>query len=79
MTKNQGYYKVLSRFQADATRPVSTSLTCNKKLINKLSPKIDDDHKHMKKFPWAIDVSFLTYVMLYTITNNAYAAGIMST
>ena len=70
--------KVLSRFNMDKAKPISTPLGSHFKLCKDWSPKTYLEFEHMSKVPYASAIGSLMYVMVYTRSNIAHVVGIVS-
>ena len=70
--------KVLSRFNMNETKPVSTLLGIHFKLSKEQSPKTEEERDHMSKVPYASAIGSLMYVMVCTRPNIAHVMGIVS-
>ena len=58
--------KVLSRFNINEAKPVSTPLGSYFKLSKEQSPKIEEKKDHMSKVPYALAIGSLMYAMVCT-------------
>lgn len=58
--------KVLSWFKVDNAKPKSTPSANHKKLSNKQSRKIAEEHEHMANIPYASIVGNSIYAMVCT-------------
>ena len=70
--------KVLSKFNVTDAKPMNTSLASHFKLSNEQSPTTKQERGHMAKVPYASTIGSLTYAMVYTRANIAYAMGVVS-
>ena len=58
--------KVLSRFNMNEAKPVSTSLGSHFKLSKEQSPKIEEEKDHISKVPYTSTIGSLIYTMVCT-------------
>ena len=70
--------KVLSRFNMNETKPVSTLLGIHFKLSKEQSPKTEEERDHLSKVPYASAIGSLMYVMVCTRPNIAHAVEVVS-
>ena len=70
--------KVLSRFNMDGSKPVSTPLACHFKLSKDQSPTTEQDRAQMDKVPYASAIGSLMYAMVCTRPDIAHAVGVVS-
>ena len=70
--------KVLSRFNINEAKPVSTPLGSHFKLSKEQSPKIKEERDHMSKVPYTSTIGSLMYVMVCTRLDIAHAVGVVS-
>nr|CAN71419.1 hypothetical protein VITISV_018564 [Vitis vinifera] len=70
--------KVLSRFNMNEAKPVSTPLGSPFKLSKEWSPKTEEERDHMSKVPYASAIGSLMYVMVCTRPDIAHAVGVVS-
>ena len=70
--------KVLSKFNMDGPKPVSTPLTSHFKLSKEQSHSTKQEQAHMAKVPYASTIKSLMYVMVSTRPDIAYAVGVVS-
>ena len=70
--------KVLSRFNINEAKPVSTALGSHFKLSKEQSPKIEEERYHMSKVPYASTIGSLMYAMVCTTLDVAHAVGVVS-
>ena len=70
--------KVLSRFNLNETKPVSTPLDSHFKLSKEQSPKIDKERDHMSRVPYASAIGSLMYAMVCTRPDIAHVVGVVS-
>ena len=70
--------KILSRFNMNEAKPMSTPLGNHFKLSKEQSPKTEKERDHMSKVPYALAISSLMYVMVFTRPNIAHVVGVMN-
>ena len=70
--------KVLSKFNMNEAKPVSTPLGSHFKLSKEQSPKTEEERDHMSKVPYASAIGSLMYAMVCTRLDIAYAVGVVS-
>ncbi|KAL5825678.1 hypothetical protein ACOSQ3_021741 [Xanthoceras sorbifolium] len=70
--------KVLSRFNMQDAKPVSTPLGIHFRLSKEQSPKTDEERTHMAKVPYASAIGSLMYAMVCTRPDIAQAVGAVS-
>ena len=70
--------KVLSRFNMDKAKYVSTPLGSHFRLCKDQSPKTDKKIEHMSKVPYALTIGSLMYAMVCTIPDIAHVVGVVS-
>ena len=70
--------KVLSRFNMNEAKPVSTPLGSHFKLSKEQSPKTEEERDHMSKVPYASTIGSLMYAMVCTRPDIAHAVGVVS-
>ena len=70
--------KILSKFNMNEAKLVSTPLGCHFKLSKEQSPKTKEEMDHMCKVPYASAIGSLMYVMVCTRPDIAYAMGVVS-
>ena len=74
-----GYVKkILSRFNMNETKPVSTPLGSHFRLSKEHSPKIKEERNHMSKVPYASAIGNLMYAMVCTRADIAHVVGVVS-
>lgn len=56
--------KVLSRFNMDSTKPLSTPLATHFKLSKNQSPNTDEERAYMAKVPYVTAIGSLMYAMV---------------
>ncbi|RVW30980.1 Retrovirus-related Pol polyprotein from transposon TNT 1-94 [Vitis vinifera] len=70
--------KVLSRFNMNEAKPVSTPLGSHFKLSKEQSLKTEEERDHMSKVPYASTIGNLMYVMVCTRPDIAHVVGVVS-
>ena len=70
--------KVLSKFNMNEAKPVSTSLGSYFKLSKEQPPKIEEEKGHMRKVPYVSTIGSLMYAMVCTRPDIANAVGVVS-
>ncbi|KAE8686500.1 cytochrome P450 71A9-like [Hibiscus syriacus] len=70
--------KVLSRFNMQDAKPVSTPLGVHFRLSKDQSPKTEEERAHMVKVPYASAIGSLMYAMVCTRPYIAHAVGAVS-
>ena len=70
--------KVLSRFNKNEAKPVSTPLGSHFKLSKEQSPNTEEERDHMSKVLYASTIGSLMYVMVCTGPNIAHVVGVVS-
>ncbi|KAE8685157.1 Expansin-A8 [Hibiscus syriacus] len=70
--------KVLSRFNMQDAKPVSTPLGVHFRLSKEQSPKTEEERAHMVKVPYASAIGSLMYAMVCTRPDIAQAVGAVS-
>ena len=70
--------KILSRFNMNEAKPVSTPLGSYFKLSKEQSLKTEKEKDHMSKVPYASAIGSLMYSMMCTRLDIAHAVGVMS-
>ncbi|KAL6347430.1 hypothetical protein AAG906_025145 [Vitis piasezkii] len=78
LSQSEYVKKVLSRFNMNEAKPVSTPLGSHFKLSKEQSPKIEEERDHMSKVPYASAIGSLMYAMVCTRPDIAYAVGVVS-
>ena len=69
--------KVLSRFNMDGSKPVSTHLACHFKLSKDQSPTTEQDLAQMDKVPYASAIGSLMYAMVCTRPDITHAMRVV--
>ncbi|KAL5745430.1 hypothetical protein ACOSP7_026576 [Xanthoceras sorbifolium] len=70
--------KVLSRFNMQDAKPVSTPLGVHFRLSKEQSPKTEEERTHMAKVPYASAIGSLMFAMVCTRPDIAQAVGAVS-
>ncbi|KAE8676976.1 Vesicle-associated protein 4-1 [Hibiscus syriacus] len=70
--------KLLSRFNMQDAKPVSTPLGVHFRLSKEQSPKTEEERAHMVKVPYASAIGSLMYAMVCTRPDIAQAVGAVS-
>ncbi|KAE8698301.1 hypothetical protein F3Y22_tig00110599pilonHSYRG00009 [Hibiscus syriacus] len=70
--------KVLSRFNMQDAKPVSTPLGVHFRLSKDQSPKTEEERAHMVKVPYASTIRSLMYAMVCTRPDIAHTVGAVS-
>ncbi|KAE8674463.1 CC-NBS-LRR class disease resistance protein [Hibiscus syriacus] len=70
--------KVLSRFNMQDVKPVSTPLGVHFRLSKEQSPNTEEERAHMVKVPYASAIGSLMYAMVCTRPDIAHAVGAVS-
>ncbi|KAL5841649.1 hypothetical protein ACOSQ3_012252 [Xanthoceras sorbifolium] len=70
--------KVLSRFNMQDAKPVSTPLGVHFRLSKEQSPKTEEERTHMAKVPYASAIGSLMYAMVCTRPDIAQVVGAVS-
>ena len=70
--------KVLSKFNMNEVKPMSTLLDSHFKLSKEQSPKAEEERDHMSKVPYASAIGSLMYTMVCTRPDIAHAVGVVS-
>ena len=78
LSQSEYVKKVLSRFNMNEAKPVSTSLCSNFKLSKGQSLKTKEERDHMNKVPYASAIGSLMYVMVCTRPNIAHVVRVVS-
>ena len=78
LSQSEYVKKVLSGFNINEAKLVSTPLGSHFKLSKEQSPKTEEEMDHMSKVPYASAISSLMYVMVCTRPDIARAVGVVS-
>ena len=70
--------KVLSRFNMNEVKPVSTHLGSHFKLSKEQLSKREEERDYMSKVPYALAIGNLMYAMVCTRPNIVHAVGVVS-
>ncbi|KAE8724080.1 cytochrome P450 71A9-like [Hibiscus syriacus] len=70
--------KVLSRFNMQDAKPVSTPLGVHFRLSKEQSPKMEEERAHMVKVSYASAIGSLMYAMVCTRPDIAHVVGVVS-
>ena len=70
--------KVLSKFNMNEAKPVSTPLGSHFKLNKEQSPKTEEERDHMSKVSYASAIDSLMYAMVCTRPDIVHAVGVVS-
>ena len=78
LSQSEYVKKVLSRFNMNEAKPVSTPLGSHFKLSKEQSPKTVEERDHISKVPYASTIGSLMYTMVCTRPDIAHAVGVVS-
>ena len=79
LTQTEYLKKLLHRFGVDGkTKPVSTPLASHFKLSASMSPRTEEEHKHMAQIPYANAIGALMYAMVCTRPDISHAVSMVS-
>ena len=78
LTKSEYVKKVLSRFNMNEAKLVSTPLGSHFKLSKEQSTNTKEKMNHMSKVPYASAISSLMYAMMCTRPDIAHVVGVVS-
>ena len=78
LSQSEYVKKVLSRFNMNEVKPVSTPLGSHFKLNKEQSLKTEEKRDHMSKVPYALAIGSLMYVMVCTRLDIAHVVGVVS-
>ena len=67
LSQSEYVKKVLSRFNMNEAKPVSTTLGSHFKLNKEHSPKTEEERDHMSKVSYALAIGSLIYAMVVNI------------
>ncbi|KAE8656252.1 Retrovirus-related Pol polyprotein from transposon TNT 1-94 [Hibiscus syriacus] len=70
--------KILSRFNMQDYKPISTPLPINFKLSSSMSPSTEEERMKMSRVPYASAVGSLMFAMICTRPDIAQAVGVVS-
>ncbi|RVW71082.1 Retrovirus-related Pol polyprotein from transposon TNT 1-94 [Vitis vinifera] len=75
LSQSEYVKKVLSRFNMNEAKPVSTPLGSHFKLSKEQSPKTEEERDHMSKVPYASAIGSLMYAMVCTRARHCTCSG----
>ena len=78
LSQSEYVKKVLSRFNMNEAKPVSTPLCSHFKLSKGQSLKTKEEREYMNKVPYASAVGSLMYVVVCTRPNIAHVVRVVS-
>ena len=78
LSQSEYVKKVLSRFNMNKAKLVSTPLGSHFKLSKEQSPKTEEERDHMSKVSYASTIDSLMYAMVCTRPDIAHAVGVVS-
>ncbi|RVW99370.1 Retrovirus-related Pol polyprotein from transposon TNT 1-94 [Vitis vinifera] len=78
LSQSEYVKKVLSRFNMNEAKPMSTPLGSHFKLSKEQSPKTEEERYHMSKVPYASAIGSLMYVMVCTRPDIAHVVRVVS-
>ena len=78
LSQSEYVKKVLSRFNMNETKPVSTPLGSHFKLSKEQSPNTEEERDHMSKVPYASAIGSLMYAMVCTRPDIAHAVKLVN-
>ena len=78
LSQSEYVKKILSRFNMNETKSVSTPLGSHFKLSKEQSSKIEEERDHMSKVLYASTIGNLMYDMVCTRPDIAHAMGVVS-
>ena len=78
LSQSEYVKKVLSGFNINEAKLVSTPLGSHFKLSKEQSPKTEEEKDHMSKVPYASTIGSLMYVMVCTRSDITHAVGVAS-
>ena len=78
LSQSEYVKKVLSGFNMNEAKPVSTPLGSHFKLSKEQSPKTEEERDHMSKVPYVSAIGSLMYAMVCTRPDIAHAMGVVS-
>ena len=78
LSQSEYVKKVLSRFNMNKAKLVSTPLGSHFKLSKEQSPKTEEERDHMSKVSYASAIDSLMYAMVCTRPDIAHAVGVVS-
>ena len=78
LSQSEYVKKVLSRFNMNEVKPVSTPLGSHFKISKEQSLKTEEERGHMSKVPYASTIGSLMYAIVCTMPDIAHAVGVVS-
>ena len=78
LSQSEYVKKVLSKFNMNEAKPMSTPLGSHFKLNQEQTPKIEEERDHMSKVPYTSAIGSLMYAMVCTRPDIAHAMGVVS-
>ena len=78
LSQSEYVKKILSRFNMNEAKSVSTPLGSHFKLSEEQSPKTEEEMDHMSKMPYALAIGSLMYTMVCTRPDIAHVIGVVS-
>ena len=78
LSQSEYVKKILSKFNMNEAKPVSTPLGSHFKLSKEQSLKIEEEMDHMSKVPYVSAIGNLMYAMVCTRPNIAHAVRVTS-
>ena len=78
LSQSEYVKKVLSGFNMNEAKPMSTSLGSHFKLSKEQSPKTEEERDHMSKVPYVSAIGSLMYAMVCTRPDIAHAMGVVN-
>ncbi|RVX02980.1 Retrovirus-related Pol polyprotein from transposon TNT 1-94 [Vitis vinifera] len=78
LSQSEYVKKVLSKFNMNETKPISTPLGSHFKPSKEQSPKTEEERDHMSKVPYASTIDSLMYAMVCTRPDIAHVVGVVS-
>ena len=78
LSQSEYVKKVLSKFNMNEAKPVSTLLDSHFKLSKEQSPKTEEERNHMSKVPYVSTIGSLMYAMVCTRLDIAHIVGVVS-
>ena len=78
LSQSEYVKKVLSRFNMNEAKPVSTLLGSHFKLSKEQSPKTEEERDYMSKVPYDSAIGSLMYAMVCTRPDIAHVVGVVS-
>ena len=78
LSQSEYVKKILSRFNLNEAKPVSTPLGSHFKLSKEKSPKIEEERDHMSKVSYVLAIGSLMYAMVCIRPGITHAVGVVS-